>query len=128
MNQLQLPLAPHNGTETSRIAASMVNVSHQESMVLAVLAKGGRTQDELSELTGLLRSAVAGRCNRLVFKGLIHTAGQRLTRYGRPAAVYWLTGLGSKTTTARGEGTAQPAPAGRTPAADVLPATGYVGT
>ncbi len=93
MNATQLPLAPHNGTETSRIAASMVKVSHQERMVLAAIDRhGGLTQDQIEYWTGLLRSAVAGRCNRLGFKGLIRKDGTRLTRYGRPAAVYVLAG------------------------------------
>lgn len=51
----------------------------------------GLTQDQLSEITGLLRSAVAGRCNRLERLGFIKKDGTRLTRYGRPAAVYVLT-------------------------------------
>jgi hypothetical protein len=88
MNAQQLPLAPHNGTPTSKAAAEMVNVGHQEAMVLRTLdAHGGLTQDEISAHTGLLRSAVAGRANRL---GFIKKDGTRLTRYGRPAAVYKL--------------------------------------
>lgn len=92
MNQLHLPEAPHNGTTTSRIAASMVNVGKQEQEVLDELScwPAGLTQDELSVYTNLLRSAVAGRCNRLEYKGLIYKDGTRLTRYGRPAAVYHL--------------------------------------
>lgn len=90
MNATQLPLAPHNGTPTSRIAASMVKVSYQEEMVLTVLHIKGMTQDEIAYCTGLLRSAVAGRCNRLEYKGLIKKDGTRMTRYGRPAAVYVL--------------------------------------
>lgn len=92
--QLALPTAPHNGTPTSRIAASMVNVSFQEGMLLRTLSvHGGMTQDEIAYTTGLLRSAVAGRCNRLEYKGLIKKDGTRLTRYGRPAAVYVLGAL-----------------------------------
>lgn len=94
MNATQLPLpdAPHNGTETSRIAASMVNVSGQERLILTALECVGEgiNQDEISSLTGLLRSAVAGRCNRLERLGYIKKDGTRLTRYGRPAAVYVL--------------------------------------
>jgi predicted transcriptional regulator len=90
MNAVQLPLAPHNGTATSRIAASMVNVSAQEEHILDSLrAWGGMNQDELAQFTGLLRSAIAARCNRLAEKGLIRKTGaSRLTRYGRPACVY----------------------------------------
>lgn len=91
MTQLALPDAPHNGTATSRIAASMVKVSHQEQMILTLLDRWpGLTQDQISEMTGLLRSAVAGRCNRLEYKGLIYRDGTRPTRYNRPAFVYHL--------------------------------------
>lgn len=92
MNAAQLPLAPHNGTETSRIAASMVNVSAQEAWLLEAMAVGsdGWTQDELSEYCGLLRSAVAGRMNRLERYGLVKKDGTRVGRYGRPLAVYVL--------------------------------------
>lgn len=100
MNAVQLPLAPHNGTATSRIAASMVKVGHQETMVLSCLRAGGLTQDELSARTGLLRSAVAGRCNTLEHKGLIFKDGTRLTRYGRPAYVYHLTATAGGSSTA----------------------------
>lgn len=84
-----MALAPHNGTATSAAAARMVNISYQETLILCALAFGPKTQDELVEPTEMLRSALAGRCNGLERKGLIRKTGEtRLTRYGRPAAVY----------------------------------------
>lgn len=97
MNAAQLPLAAfQSASPTSRAAAEMVNVSHQERMILVtVYYFGDLTQDEIAEKTGLLRSAVSGRCNRMdVYKGLLRKDGVRNTRYGRPAAVYRITDEG----------------------------------
>src|SRR5690348_13886385 len=95
-SQLALPTAPHNGTPTSIAAARMVKVSHQEQMILSLLDRWpGLTQDKISDLTGLLRSAVSGRCNQLEYKGLIYKDGVGLTKYGRPAALYHLANDGT---------------------------------
>lgn len=92
--QLSLPAAPHNGTPTSMAAALTVNVGKQEQTILTLLDRWpGLTQDQISEITGLLRSAVAGRVNRLERLGLVYKDGTRRSRYGKACAVYHRTAL-----------------------------------
>ncbi|NOX55978.1 MAG: hypothetical protein GXP27_16350 [Planctomycetes bacterium] len=86
--------APHNRTETSRVAAARVRpaAGTKRAIVLeAVLAAGdaGATIDEIVQVTGLLTQTVCGRINELKRDGWIQDSGRRRpTRHGSPAIVW----------------------------------------
>lgn len=48
----------------------------------------GATTDEVEKATGLSHQTASARVNELYNDGKLEIAGQRLTRYGRPARVY----------------------------------------
>ncbi len=48
----------------------------------------GATTDEVEKATGLSHQTASARVNELWNEGKLEIAGQRPTRYGRPARVY----------------------------------------
>lgn len=93
---------PHNGTETSVMAAvaAAPKISPQKRLLLQWLAHDhysydlhewveGWTQDEISQRLSFPRSTVCARFNELERDGLIKkTTATRPSRYGRECAVY----------------------------------------
>lgn len=87
-------LPPANQTETSVAAAQAAipffrNLREQVLWLIQDAGGHGRTNEELSTLTGRPIQSICPRVRELYLKGLIHNSGQtRLTQSGR-AAVVW---------------------------------------
>jgi hypothetical protein len=85
--------APHNGTATSRNAATSMQgqIGEQEGIVLLAIKNAGRvgvTRDEIAVTTGLGIPSVCARCNALLSRGVIKDSGiTRRTSSGRQAVV-----------------------------------------
>lgn len=78
-------------TSTSRAAHKRIK-PHKASArhrILAFLAKGGRTVDELERFLGLRHQSASARMSELHKAGSVFDTGiRRLTRWGSPAIVW----------------------------------------
>ncbi len=90
-NTTHVTAAPHNGTETSRVAAKSIEpvMDRLEKQVYEVLSRKPMTCDRVEVITGMSHQTASARINALARKKLIQPTGQKLpTRSGRPAMVW----------------------------------------
>ena len=85
--------APHNGTETSRDAAESIgpHAGSLRSMILGFIrkAENGATCDEVEAALSMSHQTASARIRELMQKKLIYHDGQRKTRSGRMARIYF---------------------------------------
>jgi len=91
-------VAPHNGTDTSKVAAESVKAAlgKQRAVVLQLIkdaGPAGRITDEVEEITGGKHQAISARFHDLHTAGLIYCNAddpkdRRPTRSGRLARIY----------------------------------------
>jgi hypothetical protein len=90
-----MPLAPHNGTDTSRAAALALDPAWRATtcgkVYAAIVAAGEAaiTREELTDVTGMPIQTVCGRVNDLLKTGMIYEPEgvTRPTKSGRAAQV-----------------------------------------
>ena len=83
--------APHNGTDTSILAAASVDncTATMRGRLLTLIGSGKSTCDELEARTGWRHQTVSARIRELVLLGSIVDTGERAkTRSGRSARLY----------------------------------------
>lgn len=94
------------GSDTSRMAARMLNAQHRRGQVYRLLAKAtasapryGLTDDETERVLNARHQSVSAARRWLVLRGLVKDSGRRrLTSSGRPAAVWVTTRANERTT------------------------------
>ena len=86
------PPAPHNGTETSKVAAAKAKVRSHRARVLEALEAGEKTCEELEGWTGLAHQTVSAAVRALCQRGdIINTGRSKPTNLsGRQARIYAL--------------------------------------
>ncbi len=94
MTQLSISFVPHNGTPTSRAAAEsmMCHATRLKRQILAEIsaAEWGLTCDEVEQRTGLSHQTASARIRELTESEKLYHHGERPTRSGRKARVYFI--------------------------------------
>jgi hypothetical protein len=97
---IQIPVhRAHGPMAPESLEAAKTDRTADERMVLAELARGPKTADEVAASRNMAPNQISGRFTKLWKDGLIERTGQRRpTRTGSAAAVWRVTGQGDTET------------------------------